>query len=89
MSKPKPYTDNFYQSQQEGSLRSAEEIAPLLKKLVDPKSVIDIGCGVGAWLSVFKKLGVEDIQGVDGNWVSRSLLKIPAAQFLSCEPLAK
>jgi len=83
MSKPKPYTANFYLSQQGGSLRSAEEIVPLLIKLLNPKSVIDLGCGVGTWLSVFKKLGVEDIQGVDGEWVNRTMLKIPQDRFLA------
>lgn len=83
MSRPKPYTENFYRSQQEGSLRSAEEIVSLLIKLIDPKSVIDLGCGVGTWLSAFKKVGVEDIQGVDGEWVNRKMLKIPNDRFLT------
>jgi SAM-dependent methyltransferase len=85
MSKHQLYTDNFYQCQQEGSLRSAEEIVPLIIKLINPKSVIDVGCGVGTWLSVFKKLGVTDILGVDGNWVNRRMLKIPEKQFLPAD----
>lgn len=83
MSKYKPYTESFYQSQQQGSLRSAEIIVPLLINLINPKSIIDIGCGVGTWLSVFKKMGVEDILGVDGEWVNRRMLKIPDNCFLT------
>lgn len=83
MSDFKPYNNNFYQSLEEGSLRSAEEIVPLIMKLIKPKSVIDVGCGIGTWLSVFKKLGVEDIQGVDGDWVPREMLKISEEQFLN------
>jgi SAM-dependent methyltransferase len=82
MSDVKPYNNNFYQSQREGSLRSAEEIVPLIIKIINPQSVIDVGCGMGTWLSVFKKLGVEDIQGVDGDWGPRQMLKISNNQFL-------
>jgi SAM-dependent methyltransferase len=82
MTTSKPYTADFYLSQQEGSLKSAEEIVPLVVELLKPKSVIDIGCGVGAWLSVFKKLGIVDILGVDGGWVNRELLKIPPDNFM-------
>jgi SAM-dependent methyltransferase len=44
--------------------------------LVQPKSVIDVGCGTGEWLSVFEELGVEDVWGVDGGWVSKKRLEI-------------
>jgi SAM-dependent methyltransferase len=78
-----PYTEGFYKSHQEGSRRSAKEIIPLVLGLIHPKSVIDIGCGVGTWLSVFKEYGVEDIGGVDGDYVDRQLLEIPEERFLS------
>ena len=65
----------------QGSLRSAEVIVPTVLELVDPKSVIDIGCGVGTWLSVYRKHGVEEIQGVDGDYINRDLLMIDATDF--------
>lgn len=76
------YGQRFYRCQQSGSRRSAEIVVPLLMDIVRPVSVIDVGCGVGTWLSVFRDLGVEDVQGVDGNWVQRDMLKIPPERFL-------
>lgn len=76
-----PYTENFYKNQKEDSRRSAREIIPLILELIVPKSVIDIGCGVGTWLSVFKEHGV-DIWGVDGDYMDQTLLEIPPEQFL-------
>ncbi|HEY3302551.1 MAG TPA: methyltransferase domain-containing protein [Candidatus Binatia bacterium] len=79
----RPYTSDFYRKQAPDSLRSAEEIVPLVLDLIQPKSVIDIGCGVGTWLSVFKEDGVEDVFGVDGAWVDKALLEIPEKQVSS------
>jgi SAM-dependent methyltransferase len=50
-------------------------------ELVNPKSVLDIGCGTGTWLKIFGDLGVNDYLGVDGDYVDRSLLKIPHDKF--------
>lgn len=79
------YEKEFYQSRQSGSRQSAEIIIPLLLDLVNPKSVIDVGCGVGSWLSVFKEHGIEDILGVDGQWVDKDLLMIPRDKFISSD----
>ena len=80
-----PYTETFYNSQKEGSRRSAEAIVPLVLDLIQPQSVVDVGCGVGTWLSVFKRLGVEDVFGIDGEHVDRSMLEIPGEQFLALD----
>lgn len=47
---------------------SPSEIIPILIKNFNPKSVIDIGCGVGNFLREFKKNGINDILGIDGDW---------------------
>lgn len=85
--KPDPGLGQYYQSLFEnlddslGSRNSAQEIIPLVLELLQPQSVIDIGCGVGSWLAVFKEFGVQDILGVDFDFVDRKLLKIPEEQF--------
>lgn len=76
-----PYTEDFYKPYQEGKRRSAREIVPLVLELIQPKQVIDVGCGIGTWLSVFKECGVEDIQGLDGDWVDKRMLQIPEERF--------
>ena len=61
---------------------SAEEVFPFLIKSFNPQSVIDIGCGLGTWLSVVRKLGVTDIIGVDGAYVDTTTLHIPIENFI-------
>ncbi len=51
--------------------------------LVSPESVVDVGCGVGAWLAAFRDAGVEDVLGLDGDYVPRDLLQIEAERFLA------
>jgi SAM-dependent methyltransferase len=75
------YSDSFFKDQQAGSLRSAKHIVPLLIDLVQPTSVVDVGCGVGTWLSVCQQYGVEDIYGVDGEYVNKELLLIDRSRF--------
>lgn len=78
-----PYTSQWYQDSRERSRRSAEEIIPYVLKLTEPLSVVDVGCGVGTWLSVFREHGILDYLGVDGDWVDRTNLEIPEERFLS------
>lgn len=75
------YKRKFYEDQIEGSLRSAEEVVPVIIDMVKPRSVVDVGCGVGTWLSVFLKHGVEDVLGLDGSHVPTDMLMIPAEKF--------
>lgn len=74
------YTTDFFQAIGGGSLKSAQTVVPELVDLFHPQSVIDVGCGTGAWLSVFQKQGVE-IFGIDGNYVSPSVLQISSESF--------
>ncbi len=76
------YDGQFYQDQMEGSRASAQIIVPIVIDLVNPTSVVDVGCGVAAWLSVFEERGVKDIFGIDGDYVDRRLLHIPNDKFL-------
>ncbi|MFO0804946.1 MAG: class I SAM-dependent methyltransferase [Gemmataceae bacterium] len=78
---PTPYDAAFYADQSDGSLRSARAVAPLVVELVQPRSVLDVGCGVGTWLRAFHELGVENILGIDGDYVDRSKLAIDRECF--------
>lgn len=76
------YTPDFYEHLREGSLRSAQIIIPIVLKLIQPRSIVDVGCGDGTWLKVFRDYGIEDIFGVDGEWVDQLALQIPPENFL-------
>lgn len=75
------YTSDFFYTIRGASHRSAQTIAPMVLDLVQPKSIVDVGCGDGTWLSVFQRLGVIDIFGLDGDYVDLRLLQIPQDQF--------
>ena len=84
-----PYDKKFYDRQKQGSRSSAGEIVPIVLQLFHAESVIDIGCGVGTWLSIFKKHGIGDILGLDGDYVDSGDLEIPKESFLAfdlCKP---
>jgi SAM-dependent methyltransferase len=76
-----PYDAAFYADQADGSLRSARVVVPIVMDLVRPTSVLDVGCGLGTWLAAFAEVGVSDFLGVDGDYVDRAKLKIPADRF--------
>lgn len=75
------YDQAFYANQCGGSLRSARAIIPLLLSRVPVRSVVDVGCGVGTWLSAFLENGVTDVTGYDGEYVDTSALTIPSSCF--------
>ena len=55
---------------------SAEIIVPYIIELLNPKSVVDVGCGLGQWLYVFKKNGVKKILGIDGDHVPKEKIYV-------------
>lgn len=75
------YTPGFYDDIREGARRSARAIVPLVLDLLRPRSLVDVGCGTGTWLAVFREHGVDDVLGVDGPWVDRGGLEIPPERF--------
>jgi len=77
------YDNAFFTSQMPISMRSASKILPAVFEVYKPTSILDVGCGTGVWLHVAQKLGVEEILGVDGDYVDKELLAISPAQFLS------
>jgi SAM-dependent methyltransferase len=78
---PTIYTDDYFDDIVDGALRSARRLAPLLLKLITPQSVIDVGCGRGAWLRAFQENGVPAIRGLDGPYQVRDKLLIDPAHF--------
>lgn len=77
----KLYTSNFFERWKGGSLQSANVIVPMVLELENISSVVDMGCGTGAWLSIFKKYGIKDICGIDGEYVKDNVLEISPQQF--------
>ena len=80
------YDKQFYDDIRETSRHAARTIAPMLLALTGPVgSVIDIGCGNGIWLSVFRELGATRTSGLDGDHVDRATLEIAQEDFTATD----
>jgi len=83
MPQPKPYDNaQYYLSSDESRFATAKGVLEEFFALYTPASVIDLGCGLGHWLSVCQnQFSINDIHGYDGNSVDPELFKIPAACY--------
>lgn len=75
------YDKAFFEGFAEDSARSAGIVLGHLFETMRPASVLDVGCGVGAWLKAAQDLGAHSVRGLDGPWVSAEQLRIPAEAF--------
>ena len=79
------YTPEFFAGQSDDSLRSASVVVPLAMELLNPASVVDVGCGTGSWLAAFRAAGVGRILGINGDYVDRGAPRMPEACFASAD----
>lgn len=78
------YSDAFFDSMEEGAIRSARVVVPIILSAIKPSSVVDVGCGRGSWLKVFREHGIS-VNGIDGDYVDRTRCLIPADKFLTAD----
>jgi SAM-dependent methyltransferase len=78
---PATYDGTFFEYVNAGAARSARHLLPPLAQNIPIRSVLDVGCGQGVWLSEWLRQGAADIQGIDGDYVDRSNLWIQADRF--------
>jgi SAM-dependent methyltransferase len=75
------YNSAFMQYAARSSSYSANTITSYLLSLLPLTSVLDVGCASGTWLRAWAERGVEFVYGIDGDWVDRESLEIPASSF--------
>lgn len=68
------YDDDFYERQIHSSNRSGKEVLKILFEVYKPISVVDVGCGRGAWLAAAADCGALSLYGFDGPWIDKSQL---------------
>lgn len=79
------YDGSFWTNHLECLIQSARVVVPLVTELVAPQSVLDIGCGVGAWLGAFSESGVKVLKGLDGDYIDRSRLYFDESSFTAVD----
>jgi hypothetical protein len=75
------YTEEFFEYIERGSIASAKQFCKFLVPLLGVNSILDVGCGRGAWLREWQGAGVKIAQGVDGPYVRQQSLLIPVHAF--------
>lgn len=76
------YDDDFFDYISMGSMRSAKIVVPLILRHYPAASLADIGCGRGAWLVEWHRAGIADFLGIDGDYIDKDKLLVPADRFL-------
>ena len=71
-----PYDRVFFDAIESSSLQSARIIVPMVLKVVQPRRVLDVGCGRGIWLREFQANGVPEVFGIDGPYIREAELVI-------------
>lgn len=79
------YNRAFFSGISTGSRASARKVLPVAMEVQPYRSIIDVGCGTGAWLAAATELGVVDVTGVDGAYVNLDQLEIPRDRFVSAD----
>lgn len=67
------YDDSFFDMELSESMPAAEAMVPWILNYTGAKTVIDVGCGMGAWAKVARDQGCE-VCGVDGAPISERVL---------------
>ena len=79
------YSTEFFSNLDVSSSPSASAVVPVITSLISPGSVVDVGCGTGAWLHAFEEGGISDVLGLDGAYVDTRVLQIANSKFRGCD----
>lgn len=75
------YGSDFFSYQQIGSLSSARTVVPFIRHHLKCASVVDVGCGAGAWVKAYMESGTPDVLGVDAPYLPPEQLLFDRSRF--------
>jgi SAM-dependent methyltransferase len=76
------YRREWFAARAAATRSSAKAIVPYIVEIVQPRSIVDVGCGPGSWLAVAAEIGVSRVVGIDGDWIDRDQLEISVDCFV-------
>lgn len=59
----------YHHTEEYHNYNAPKEVVPYLMDLLAPKTVLDVGCGLGTWLKIFEQHDISDYTGIDGDYV--------------------
>jgi SAM-dependent methyltransferase len=65
-----------------GSAHAAHRIISIVRTILSVGSVVDVGCARGTWLREWRTQAVNDVVGVDGDYVDLGKLEIDRQHFV-------
>ncbi|MEQ8505383.1 MAG: class I SAM-dependent methyltransferase [Rhodospirillales bacterium] len=79
---PSDYNARFFAYTGDSGQTSAAAVVPIVLGLLsDVRSVLDVGCAQGNWLRAWLDAGIAEVQGMDGDYVDQTQLRIPRNAF--------
>jgi SAM-dependent methyltransferase len=78
-----PYDKHYFREIRRGAESSAPRVIAEVLKILSPRSVVDVGCGLGTWLAEFQKQGITEVLGIDGDYVDAKHLAIDPSFFIA------
>lgn len=89
MTEASTYNAGFYKDLEDTSYASAMRVLSVVFDVLKFKSIVDFGCGTGAWLRAAQELGSElgsvRALGIDGDWVKPGMLVSNSIEFKPME----
>jgi cyclopropane fatty-acyl-phospholipid synthase-like methyltransferase len=79
------YNAGFYRDLEDTSYNSALRVLSVVFDVLEIKSVVDFGCGTGAWLRAAQEFGSVRALGIDGDWVKPEMLVCSKMEFRPME----
>ncbi len=79
------YNNTFFDYIDGGARTSAQRMIETVQPWLNPRSVLDLGCGRGVWLAEWEAAGVDRLLGVDGDYVDQSQLAIASEKYMAAD----
>jgi SAM-dependent methyltransferase len=76
------YDPKFIRYAATSSRYAASRVISILLPVLDVGSVLDVGCAGGGWLREWKQAGIDEMLGVDGDYVDVADLEIEPEYFM-------